>query len=213
MKFGIKAGVAALTFLFASVANAAFIVSSYDTGSGSLTTYEDDVVNGTIAVAASGVYDVINFNDNGDNSDSGINFPGDVAFPGVPGDVGNNNFFVRALGGFFLNTETTFTFGARHDDGVRLLINGVQVFAFENNTNDRDTTGQITLQAGFNELDLRFFEASGGAHLELYTVLDDGQKVLFRTDDPLSARVSAPGALAILGGSILLVAARARAKK
>ncbi len=105
---------------------------------------------------------LIDFDDLGDGTTgaSALN----VAWPGGF----NSNFAAVVTGAIDLAAPAMWTFIINHDDGVRLSVNGVQLFEFATPTDNMFSFGSVALNAGFNYLEIVFFENLGGASLELY---------------------------------------------
>ncbi len=92
------------------------------------------------------------------------NFAGSLPFPGGFSD----NFGIHVTG--FVNAPAAglYTFGVNSDDGKSLTINGVTVMNDPSTHGPLDQFAQVNLNAGSNSIDLRFFEATGGATVELF---------------------------------------------
>jgi glucose/arabinose dehydrogenase len=86
---------------------------------------------------------------------------------GGPGNgVGNDNFSVRWRGRFgFLAGSQTFT--TRSDDGVRLWVDNALVIDFWTDHGPTTRTGTRTLTAGEHEVRVEYYEAGGGATIQV----------------------------------------------
>jgi hypothetical protein len=110
-----------------------------------------------------GVARTINMLDGGGDG----HFGGNDSFLGVSGD----NYALRATG--FIEVPAgqggTWTFGTSGDDGVRLLIDGSTVINDDPGLHPpTDNFGTISLTPGFHQLEFTFWEAGGGAEVELF---------------------------------------------
>lgn len=85
-----------------------------------------------------------------------------------PGGV-LSDFVVHATGMITVETGGSYTFGAEHDDGVRVAIDGVQIINYPYLTDNRDTFGTIALSEGTHSVELTFFEHLGGASIEFFS--------------------------------------------
>ena len=166
---------AALT-LAGAHAQAGMVVQQYQFG-GALG--DANVAQLNAAIAANTTPDftatttTINYTDRDDGSANftGDHYTGDVAWPmsGVfgSGAAGNEEFGARIQTQVFIATAGTYTFGTFADDGIALLIDGVQLYV-------RDTVGQrtdlatVALTAGYHAVDLRYSEHQGAADLEFF---------------------------------------------
>ena len=119
------------------------------------------------------------------------NFADDSPFPGNT-DADDNDFAVRATATVTIPTGGLWTFGTNSDDGLRLLINGVEVIDDDTLHTPEDRFGTIELAAGQYSLDLLYFERGGGAAVELFAAA--GVFGDFTTDFQL---VGGPGGLAV----------------
>lgn len=109
---------------------------------------------------------VVNFFDNEGGGGAG-NFAADLAFPGdtVQDD---DDFAIRATGTVTVPSSGLWTFGTNSDDGVRLLIDGVQVIDDDTLHAAEDRFGTVELAAGTHSIDLLYFERGGGGEVELF---------------------------------------------
>ncbi len=113
-------------------------------------------------------------------------FAGDVRFPGIPGPSGStNNFAVEAISYLYLPVGY-YVLGVNSDDGFRLgsALNPheqfpFQVAVFDGTRGAADTTGGFAItQAGYYPFRLVYFQATGPASLEWFSVALSGQKIL-----------------------------------
>lgn len=154
-----------LGILFALVplqqASAGFIVDVYEgivTGSDTSIAIAAMIADGT--PDASGDFDLINFSGTGTSLG---NFRDDALFPGSPDD----KFGVHVSGSILTGAGTNY-FGVNHDDGARLVIDGIQVLDRPGPTAARNTFGSIDLTAGLHTVDLWLYEDFGGVSLEFF---------------------------------------------
>ncbi len=113
----------------------------------------------------------INFRDNSE----GRFLDGNEPFP-LFGDFGDrSDFGIRATGKIFVSRPGLRTFGVNSDDGFRLIIDGRIVSQFNSTRGSTDTFGTVELSEGFHDVELEFFERRGGAQVELFSALQDGE--------------------------------------
>jgi len=84
-----------------------------------------------------------------------------------PGLTFSNDFAARYTGLIKIDTAGTYTFFTSSDDGSNLFINGTKVVDNDGRHAWRERSGTRTLDAGYHEIDLRFFEDGGGAGVQL----------------------------------------------
>ncbi len=106
-----------------------------------------------------GPFTVINFADGAD----GDYTSGNVAFPGGSGD----NFAVEITGTLVVNTPGTYTFMVNSDDGCRLRIDGRDVVVDDATHAPTTSSGSITLTKPTVSFQLIYYDATGGASLEV----------------------------------------------
>ncbi len=97
-----------------------------------------------------------------------------------------NNFAARYTGEFRVAQSGSHTFYLTSDDGSGLWIDGVQVVANDGTHAARLRTATVNLTAGAHDIDLRYFEASGAATLDL----DWAGPGFSRTDMTFGARTA-----------------------
>ena len=91
-----------------------------------------------------------------------------VLDPPFPGQIPADHFSVRWSGSITPPVTGTYTFGVRHDDGVRLWVDGWPVIRNWQVTSPVTSTGAIDLVAGVPcYLRLEYFDQTGGALAEL----------------------------------------------
>jgi hypothetical protein len=139
---------------------------------------------------------IIEFDDLGDTSRGlfSINNPFGITPP--------ETFAAKVTGYFNIATAGTYTFGINHDDGARLMIDGLPAMtAFADNVADnRTTTVTGFMAAGLHAVEIVYFENSGGASLEFFAKSGDPSST---TPWALVSSVPAPGTLALAGLSLL----------
>jgi PEP-CTERM motif-containing protein len=113
-----------------------------------------------------------------------------------PGGI-TSNFAVQVSGSFSLGAGTTLE--VNHDDGMYVLLDGVQVAIADGVVDNRNTA--FSVAAGVHVLEIIFFERFGGASLELASIDAAGKRSLFALGDPMS--VPEPGTLGLLALGLL----------
>jgi hypothetical protein len=113
------------------------------------------------------------------NATSAGDFPGDIQFPGQPGTNGSTvNFALEAVTYLHL-TPGTYTFGINSDDGFRLTSAALQLGVFDAGRGAADTLFSFAVtQAGYYPFRLVYFQGTGAASLEWFSVTPAGQKIL-----------------------------------
>ncbi len=99
--------------------------------------------------------------------DAQVEFNFDTSAPpvGIPSD----DFSVRWTGSFFAPSGGTYEFGVLHDDGARLFVNGQLILdEWGPSGGDFDTATVDLLGGRWYFLELHYYEASGGARVELH---------------------------------------------
>lgn len=155
------------------------------------------IASGPLTATASA--SVIEFDDLGDGTTG--RFSLNNAFPGGL----NTNFAAHVTGNFYVDTAGTWTFGMNHDDGARMLIDGVLLATADGVADNRDTTITAAFAVGLHTLDIVYFETAGGASLEFFGARGTGAYQLIQS-------VPEPATLALVGLG-LLGAAAARRKR
>ena len=150
-------GVATLYALWRERGGAAGLaIAYYDTSSSSFSTYSamtSFFSSRTPTLEASTI-------DFGDTLDSAITGMSSYDTDRIS-DMGFRNFFstTHASGTIYLATAGTYSFGLAGDDGAVLYIDGTKVCSASWGS---EGTGTIALTAGDHDLDLAFYEGSGG---------------------------------------------------
>ncbi len=114
------------------------------------------------------------------------NFTNDTAFPGIPGPGGGTNTFAFEAITYLYLPVGYYSLGVNSDDGFRLTTapNPHEVFpyplaVFDGTRGAADTTtGFGITQAGYYPFRLVYFQATGPASLELFSVALSGQRIL-----------------------------------
>lgn len=201
MKTLLRNSLAIAFFSVTSIANAG-LIEIFANGSAITSLADADTLIATTApVTTDNVFE-IDYNDGGDsNGDHYFNIGIDNPFPG-----GVTTDFVARITGLFAGPVGALAdFRISHDDGVRMIINGILV-EYADVTDDRDTfLNGLTLMA-VNTVEIIFFEHGGGASLEFAARCSFDQSeigcsntdyFLLGLDDPIN--VPEPGTLALLG--------------
>ena len=125
----------------------------------------DNLIALTIANSAvtTSDYTVINFQDGGPDGEF---LGGNSDFPNGSGD----DFAILVTGCINVRKTGKVTFGVTSDDGSRLSVDGNHVFSDDGLHAPRTTIGMVNLSKGSHEIDLLYFERTGGATLELSVV-------------------------------------------
>ena len=106
-------------------------------------------------------YTTVNFYDGSLNGDFTT---GDSAFPG--GSIGDNTAVVITAT-LVVNTPGEYTFVVNSDDGARLRIDGVDVISDDSTHAPAGNSGRVTLSKQTATLELIYYNATGGAEVEL----------------------------------------------
>ena len=105
--------------------------------------------------------------------------------------IGQSDFVgVISKGFMYSATQTVVTFRTVSDDGIAVIFNGstvLQNWTYHGDTTD--TSGSVTLPAGYTPIELRFFEWGGGFTCELYwsvgstgTYTSSGSNIMFHNN-------------------------------
>ena len=101
----------------------------------------------------------VNFTDGNDGDFTS----GNSAFPGGTGD----NFAMRVSATLIVNTPGEYTFVVNSDDGARLRIDGVDVIVDDGTHGPSASSGRITLDKPTAQLEMVYYDTTGGAEVEL----------------------------------------------
>ncbi|MDE4135094.1 PA14 domain-containing protein [Phaeobacter sp. QD34_3] len=82
----------------------------------------------------------------------------------------SNNFAVLYHGAYLAEAAGTYEFSLSSDDGSELWIDGVRVIDNDGVSTGRTVDARVDLSAGSHTIELRYFEARGGASVELGVV-------------------------------------------
>jgi hypothetical protein len=134
--------------------------------------------------------DIINFEQNA--LDAG-NFPLDYDIPGIPGTTGSDDNIAMEAIAYLELAAGVHTFGVNSDDGFRITtganprdITALELGVFDGPRGASDTLFSFVVeQAGIYPVRLLYFEISGGASVEFFSVKPDGTKILI--NDTFSA--------------------------
>ena len=83
-------------------------------------------------------------------------------------DAADDNFVMRARGRVIIPSNGEYTLGVDGDDGFRLFVDGEQLSEFAATTGDAFTLASTDLSAGEHDVELVWFDAGGGAFVELF---------------------------------------------
>ena len=153
--------------------------------------------------------DVINFSQNAIN-DGGTDgyFDGDLPIPGQTVEFGDDNFAMEAR--TFLDLPAgVVRFGVRSDDGYKLAsaLNpnaSTTPLAFHNGGPADETFDVVVPQAGVYSFRLVWYEHTGGAHVEWFTVdRTTGDRTLVNAAGGIAAYTSAATGPLLLGSETL----------
>ena len=106
-----------------------------------------------------GAYTTVNFSDGADGDFT----TGNVAFPGGTGD----NFAVEITATLVVNSPGEYSFVVNCDDGCRLRIDGQDVIVDDGTHSPGGNSGRVTLTKPTAQLQLVYYDATGGAEVEL----------------------------------------------
>ena len=106
-----------------------------------------------------GGYTTVNFSDGSSEGD----FPNNGTFPGGMG----NNSAVIVTATLVVNSPGEYTFAVNSNGGARLRIDGVDVISEDTTHQPSSGTGTVTLSKQTAQLELIYFDYTGGAEVEL----------------------------------------------
>ena len=89
------------------------------------------------------------------------------AFPGGSTSGNLDNFAIKATGNFSVGSSGTFTIFTHTDDGHRVKVDGTTILTDDRNHGNEDFFTPISLSAGSHTLEIVYWEAGGGATLEV----------------------------------------------
>lgn len=138
----------------------------YATGNITGLAYSDNMLINGVNVASQ-LTTPISYVDFADYNTAG-RFPGVLPFPGRASLTDVNNLVLNVTGTIIVPTTGTYTFAVRSDDGARIKIDGVTVFADDTFHGELEFYTAVNLSAGAHSLDFVFFEGGGGAQVELF---------------------------------------------
>ena len=134
-----------------------------------------------------GGYTTVNFSDGADGDFT----TGNVAFPGGTGD----NFAVEITATLVVNSPGEYSFVVNCDDGCRLRIDGQDVIVDDGTHAPGGNSGRITLTNPTAQLQLVYYDATGGAEVELAWIRPNLSWQLLTTTTPVAP---------IVRGSVLI---------
>ncbi|MEM7387321.1 MAG: PA14 domain-containing protein, partial [Verrucomicrobiota bacterium] len=130
----------------------------------------EEVLEDPDLIAEQGITQAITINfEDGANGE----FPGGDAFPSATG--AGDDFGLQVFGTIVVSEAGPRTFGVNSDDGNQLYIDGALVVDDPDPHGAQNAFGTIDLSAGEHELELRYYERSGGAHVELFVNSEIGE--------------------------------------
>lgn len=138
----------------------------YATGNITGLAYSDNMLINGVNVASQ-LTTQISYVDFADYNTAG-RFAGVLPFPGRASLTDVNNLVLNVTGTIIVPTTGTYTFAVRSDDGARIKIDGVTVFADDTFHGELESFTAVNLTAGAHALDFLFFEGSGGGQVELF---------------------------------------------
>lgn len=197
---GAAAAMTAMMVLPASQASA-FLIEAYQTGGAiTSTTSAEAIASDGANLVGSANFDTINMFDGlGSNG----HFGGDDDFP-----LGGNaatDFAISASGDFMIDTAGVWTFGVNTDDGVSVIIDGMELIRHEGLTDNIDLFTVEGMMVGLHSLEMTFFEHGGGASIEFFAAM--GAKNGFDGDFELVESYSSvpePSTLGLFGIALAL---------
>jgi hexosaminidase len=108
-----------------------------------------------------------NFTSADDVRDKQLSRVGMVPQVGLRGDERPEQYGVRLSGLLRVPRDALYTFYLVSDDGAKLRIDGDLVVDHDGQHDATEKRGQIALRAGYHPVELVFFQAGGGAALQL----------------------------------------------
>ena len=129
--------------------------------------------------------------------DAAGDFPGDVAFPGIPGPSGSTNTFALEGITYLYLPVGYYVLGVNSDDGFRLTTSPnpheefpYQLAVLDGTRTAADTTAGFGItNAGYYPFRLVYFQATGPASLEVFATDYNGARTLVNdTNNPASLR-------------------------
>lgn len=158
-------------------------------------------------VDTNGVTQVVNYSQNAPFGTDG-GFGDDLEFPGVSGDIGNDNIAMSATAWLDLPAGIV-RFGVISDDGYKFASSvnpgpGTPALGFHNGGPASEVTDVVVPEAGLYAFRLVWYERTGGAHVEWFTEnRSNGQRTLLNAAGgiPAFATVEAVAPAVVLQAS------------
>ena len=168
--------------------------------------YNQQLISGHCGMTNMGL--MCNFPVNG-SSNFDFGAQGAAYFPPPFCSSGATNFEARYRGKFNAPTNGSYYFGLSSDDGSYLFIDGAQIIAKPNAGNF--VTGNATLVAGLHDIEIAYFEGTGGFNLYMDMAAPGGatsrlQNAAVSTGPGISSLSGPAGSSVILSNTTLAIA-------